>query len=163
RERLAAGPTGGAPLLELLGEYGISAVAAAAVSDAAGALAAADAIGYPVVLKTDEPAIAHKSDVGGVLLGIADPGALAAGYADLGAGRRGAGGRAGHPALQPLTRTQPARGPATPPAADRRRSAGRDVAAGRCGDTPGSGRPRVVRVRLAQRRPGLRAGELGRI
>src|SRR5205823_3442851 len=85
RERLTAGPTGGAPLLELLGEYGISAVAATAVSDAAGALAAADAIGYPVVLKTDEPAIAHKSDVGGVLLGIADPGALAAGYADLAA------------------------------------------------------------------------------
>jgi acyl-CoA synthetase (NDP forming) len=88
RERLAAGLTSGAPLLSLLGEYGIGAVAAESVSDAAGALAAAAAIGYPVVLKTDEPAIAHKSDVGGVLLGIADAGELAAGYADL-AGRLG--------------------------------------------------------------------------
>ena len=29
-------------------------------------------LGYPVVLKTDEPAVAHKSDVGGVVLGLAD-------------------------------------------------------------------------------------------
>ncbi len=34
------------------------------------ALAAARAIGYPVVLKTDEPGIAHKSDAGGVVLGM---------------------------------------------------------------------------------------------
>jgi acetate---CoA ligase (ADP-forming) len=33
------------------------------------ALAAASAIGYPVVIKTDESGIAHKSDVGGVRLG----------------------------------------------------------------------------------------------
>ncbi len=39
----------------------------------AGALAAAAEVGYPVVLKTDEPGIAHKSDVGGVRLGLADP------------------------------------------------------------------------------------------
>lgn len=38
-----------------------------------------------MVLKTDEPAITHKSDVHGVLLGIADPAALATGYADLAA------------------------------------------------------------------------------
>ena len=42
------------------------------------ALAAAAEIGYPVVLKTDEPGIAHKSDVGGVRLGLARPGALPA-------------------------------------------------------------------------------------
>ncbi|MHB1930077.1 MAG: acetate--CoA ligase family protein, partial [Acidimicrobiales bacterium] len=34
----------------------------------------------PVVLKTDEPGIAHKSDVGGVVVGIADAGALRASY-----------------------------------------------------------------------------------
>jgi acyl-CoA synthetase (NDP forming) len=88
RELLASGRASGAPLLDLLREYGIAAVRAAPAADAAGALAAAASIGYPVVLKTDEPSIAHKSDVGGVLLGLAGPAALAAGYADL-AGRLG--------------------------------------------------------------------------
>jgi hypothetical protein len=36
-----------------------------------------------VVLKTDEPSISHKSDVGGVVLGVADAGAVAAAYTDL--------------------------------------------------------------------------------
>ena len=83
RELLAAGVTGGAPLLALLREYGIPTVAARPATDEAGALAAAQALGYPVVLKTDEPAITHKSDVGGVVLGLDDPGALAVAYADL--------------------------------------------------------------------------------
>jgi hypothetical protein len=85
RDLLAAGRAGGAPLLGMLREYGIATVTAEPASDTGTALAAAAAIGYPVVLKTDEPAIAHKSDVGGVLLGIADPAALAAGYARLAA------------------------------------------------------------------------------
>jgi acyl-CoA synthetase (NDP forming) len=88
RELLASGRASGAPLLRMLAEYGIAVAAATPASDAEGALAAAESIGYPVVLKTDEPAIAHKSDVGGVLLGIGDPAELAAGYADL-AGRLG--------------------------------------------------------------------------
>jgi acetate---CoA ligase (ADP-forming) len=88
RELLAGGVTGGVPLLALLREYGIATVAAEPARDAGTALAAAASIGYPVVLKTDEPAIAHKSDVGGVLMGITGPAGLAAGYADL-AGRLG--------------------------------------------------------------------------
>ena len=88
RELLAAGVTGGAPLLALLCEYGIPTVAATPATDEAGALAAAAALGYPVVLKTDEPAITHKSDVGGVVLGVSDPAALANAYAGL-AGRLG--------------------------------------------------------------------------
>jgi hypothetical protein len=55
------------------------------VADAVAAVAAADSVGYPVVLKTDEPGIQHKSDVGGVLLGLADASQLAAAYADLAA------------------------------------------------------------------------------
>jgi len=82
---LAGGQATGASLLDLLAEYGIGVARSVAVTDAAGALTAAEAVGYPVVLKTDEPAILHKSDVGGVLLGIADAGQLAAGYADLAA------------------------------------------------------------------------------
>ncbi|HEY3982014.1 MAG TPA: acetate--CoA ligase family protein [Streptosporangiaceae bacterium] len=85
RDLLASSGASGAALLGLLREYGIDGVRAEAASDAGAALAAASAIGYPVVLKTDEPAITHKSDVGGVLLGIGDPAALAAGYADLAA------------------------------------------------------------------------------
>jgi acetate---CoA ligase (ADP-forming) len=37
------------------------------------------------VLKTAEPGIAHKSDVGGVRLGLGDPGAAGAAYDDLAA------------------------------------------------------------------------------
>jgi acyl-CoA synthetase (NDP forming) len=87
RETLARHPGGlsGAALFDLLRDYGLPAVRARAAASRAAALAAAAAIGYPVVLKTDEPGIAHKSDVGGVRLGLADPGAAGAAYDDLAA------------------------------------------------------------------------------
>ena len=69
----------------MLRDYGIPAVQVRAAATREAALAAAGQIGYPVVLKTDEPAVAHKSDVGGVLLGLDNPDALAAGYSDLSA------------------------------------------------------------------------------
>ena len=61
---------------------------ATVVPDVATAAKEAEAIGYPVVLKTDEPSIAHKSDAGGVRLGIGSPAELAAAYDDV-AGRLG--------------------------------------------------------------------------
>jgi acetate---CoA ligase (ADP-forming) len=82
--RLAAGAAG-AELLDLLRDYGIPAARAASASTRSGALAAAGEIGYPVALKTDEPGIAHKTDVGGVRLGIPGPEALARAYSDLAA------------------------------------------------------------------------------
>ena len=82
---LSAGPPGGAVLFDLLRDYGIPAVRARTAGTRARALAAAAEIGYPVVLKTDEPAIAHKSDVGGVRLGLASPEAAGAAYDDLAA------------------------------------------------------------------------------
>ncbi len=82
---LAAGTASGAPLLDLLREYGIAAARAESADSADGALAAAGLIGYPVVLKTDEPAIQHKSDAGGVVLGVSGPAELAAAYAGLAA------------------------------------------------------------------------------
>ncbi len=82
---LAAGVSGGPPWLELLGEYGMATAAARQASDVETALAAAQSIGYPVVVKTAEPAITHKSDVLGVLLDIRGPAELAAAYADLSA------------------------------------------------------------------------------
>jgi acyl-CoA synthetase (NDP forming) len=85
---LARGEPDGALLLELLRAYGIKVTRTCPAGTAGGALAAAAEIGYPVVLKTGEPGIAHKSDAGGVVLGIRDPAGLAAAYADL-AGRLG--------------------------------------------------------------------------
>lgn len=69
----------------LLNEYGIETSRTERVTSAVEAAAAATRIGYPVVLKTDERSIAHKTDAGGVLLGIADEAGLLAGYADLAA------------------------------------------------------------------------------
>ena len=85
---LAAGELTGAALFALLRDYGIPVARAQQASTASQALAAAAAIGYPVVLKTDQPGVAHKSDAGGVLLGIDGPARLAAAYTDL-AGRLG--------------------------------------------------------------------------
>jgi acyl-CoA synthetase (NDP forming) len=80
---LASGDVAGGPLLGLLAEYGICVAQVRPAADVAAALAAATEIGYPVVLKTDEPQIQHKSDVGGVTLGIGDADQLGAAYADL--------------------------------------------------------------------------------
>jgi acyl-CoA synthetase (NDP forming) len=78
-------PPGGAELFSLLSDYGIAVVRARAAASRAAALAAADEIGYPAVVKTAEPGIAHKSDVGGVRLGLAGPAAVGAAYDDLAA------------------------------------------------------------------------------
>jgi acyl-CoA synthetase (NDP forming) len=84
-QALTAGHTGPDRLFCLLADYGIPAARMRTAGTADAALDAAAEIGYPVVLKTAEPGIAHKSDEGGVLLGIGDKAALAAGYADLAA------------------------------------------------------------------------------
>lgn len=77
---LANGVTavGEADAKALLGAYGIPVVRTETVRDGAQALAAARTIGYPVALKILSPDIAHKSDVGGVALDLADDAALAA-------------------------------------------------------------------------------------
>jgi hypothetical protein len=66
------------------------------VDDPEGAVAAARALGYPVVLKLDATGLAHKSDIGAVRTGLADDGSVrdaAARLLDLplpaGAARRG--------------------------------------------------------------------------
>ncbi|HEX9034980.1 MAG TPA: acetate--CoA ligase family protein, partial [Streptosporangiaceae bacterium] len=83
RELLAQGERTGAAQLALLREYGIPAVRAEQVATADEAVAAAARIGYPVVLKTDRPGIAHKSDAGGVILRITSDEQLVAAYAEL--------------------------------------------------------------------------------
>jgi acyl-CoA synthetase (NDP forming) len=80
---LAAGGAAGAALSGLLRDYGIAVARSRAAVGEEQALAAAAELGYPVVLKTDEPGIAHKSDAGGVVLGLTGPAELAAAYQDL--------------------------------------------------------------------------------
>jgi len=75
--------------LSLLSDYGIPVARTMRAASRDEALRAATQIGYPVVLKTAEPGIEHKSEVGGVVLDLADPEALTAAYGDL-EGRLGA-------------------------------------------------------------------------
>ncbi|TQJ36197.1 bifunctional acetate--CoA ligase family protein/GNAT family N-acetyltransferase [Arthrobacter sp. SLBN-122] len=56
----------------LLGHYGISVLPSAGFTTPDEAVAAADALGWPVVLKTTDPALRHRLDLGGVRLGIED-------------------------------------------------------------------------------------------
>ena len=84
RERLRR-PLTGAEAFALLADYGVAATPVRAAGDADAAVAAAAGLGHPVVLKTDEPGIVHKSDVGGVRPALADDGAVRAAYADLAA------------------------------------------------------------------------------
>ena len=55
---------------DLLGAYGISAPPAVIVATADAAVKAAATLGGPVALKVNDPGIVHKSDVGGVRLGL---------------------------------------------------------------------------------------------
>jgi acyl-CoA synthetase (NDP forming) len=65
----------------LLADYGIAVPASGAAHGIDDVLAVADAVGYPVALKTSGSD--HKSDVGGVVLGIADDAALSDAYRSM--------------------------------------------------------------------------------
>ena len=67
----------------LLAAYHIATPGAGLAADVEGALALADQIGYPVALKLSAPGVTHKTDIGGVTLGIATPAALRAAFAAL--------------------------------------------------------------------------------
>jgi acyl-CoA synthetase (NDP forming) len=69
--------------MALLAAYGIPCVPTRFADDADDAVAAAAALGYPVVLKIESRDVAHKTDVGGVRVGCADAAAVRAAYADI--------------------------------------------------------------------------------
>ena len=88
------GPLGRAPRGEVRGldeadskrrlaEYGVP-VPTGRVTDAAGAVSAADALGYPVVVKAVSAALAHKTEAGAVALGLAGPEQVADAVASIG-------------------------------------------------------------------------------
>ena len=84
RTRLAAGAAVDEhDAMNLLRDFGLPANPCRVVADELEAHAASREYGFPVALKTAMPGIEHKSDRGGVHLGIADEAALAVAYRDL--------------------------------------------------------------------------------
>ena len=79
--RLAAPDWDAHAAFALLADYGIAIAATGVADDLDDVLAVADTVGYPVALKTS--AADHKSDVGGVVLGIADATALSQSYRSM--------------------------------------------------------------------------------
>ena len=67
----------------LLVDYGLPVAGEVLVTDVAGAVAAADALGYPVVAKLEGDSIAHKTERGLVRLDLADRTAVEAAATDL--------------------------------------------------------------------------------
>jgi acyl-CoA synthetase (NDP forming) len=88
RARAMVRSTGGGPLVEreakeLLALYDIPTVRERLATTADEAVAAARAIGYPVVLKIESPDLPHKTEAGGVLLGVADDDGVREGFARI--------------------------------------------------------------------------------
>lgn len=75
---LPHGPLGEHKAKRVLAAAGLPVVPERLASGPAEARAAADALGYPAVLKVASPDILHKSEVGGVVLGLQDGDAVAA-------------------------------------------------------------------------------------
>jgi acyl-CoA synthetase (NDP forming) len=84
RTRLSSGePFDEVEGLELLSDYGVPVVESVRADSLEGAIAAADRLGFPVAVKTTAPGVQHKSDVGGVRLGIDDARSLGDAYRGL--------------------------------------------------------------------------------
>ncbi len=69
--------------VQMLAEYGIPVSQGKVVSSKEEAVAVAESIGYPVVLKIASADIAHKSDTGGVALNLADARAVETAYTGI--------------------------------------------------------------------------------
>ena len=68
---------------DFLMTYGIPVTIAQVVHDSEAAVSIAEKVGYPVVIKVVSPDISHKSDVGGVVMGIDSNEALKEAYEKL--------------------------------------------------------------------------------
>jgi acyl-CoA synthetase (NDP forming)/RimJ/RimL family protein N-acetyltransferase len=90
REVLADAPSGrdltDEELIALLAAYGVPLLGTRTVTDADQAVAAAQEIGYPVVLKSTAPWLRHRSDLGGVRLDLADAEAVRTAFAAIPSG-----------------------------------------------------------------------------
>ena len=66
-----------------LAAYGITVTREICARNAAEAVKAASEIGYPVVLKIESPDLPHKTEVGGVRVGLADAAAVVAAFDEI--------------------------------------------------------------------------------
>jgi acyl-CoA synthetase (NDP forming) len=80
---IAAGAQTESEVKRLLGEYGISVAREINATTAEGAADAAEQLGFPVVVKVISRSIVHKSDVGGVRVGLTDRASLLAAVRDI--------------------------------------------------------------------------------
>ena len=87
---LPAGPIDELAALEVIAAAGLPTVPARRARTAGEASDAASELGFPVVLKVLSADIVHKSDIGGVRLGIADRGAAAEAFREIVAASRAA-------------------------------------------------------------------------
>jgi acyl-CoA synthetase (NDP forming) len=85
RKRLAPGTPGlsAAEAAALLAEYELPAAEVLAAGTRQEAVEMAERIGYPCVLKSDAPGLSHKSDAGGVVLGLSSSGEVATAYDEM--------------------------------------------------------------------------------
>jgi acetyltransferase len=80
---LPAGILSTSEAFQLLASFGIRVLPYELVTTADAAVAAATRLGFPVALKVESPDIQHKSDIGGVVLGVADAAAVRSACARL--------------------------------------------------------------------------------
>lgn len=88
RERWAHRLSTGEPFdelegLALLADYGVPVAECVIAASLEDAIAAAERLGFPVAVKTAKPGVLHKSDVGGVKLGVDDSSSLEDAYGEL--------------------------------------------------------------------------------
>lgn len=68
---------------DILQHYGVTAAQEHLATSAEAAVAAADKLGYPVVLKVQSPLLPHKTEIGGVRLNVSTPPEVRAAYQAL--------------------------------------------------------------------------------
>jgi acetyl-CoA synthetase len=88
----------------VLAAYGVPVVGEALATDAEAAVAAAEAAGYPVVLKVESPALPHKTEAGVIRLGLGGPDAVRTAFAEVmaNAGRAAPGAPINGVLVQPM-------------------------------------------------------------
>ena len=112
RQLIEAARAGGRTLLTeaeskgLLAAYGVPTTETRVAQSAEEAVAHADALGYPVVVKLHSATLTHKTDVGGVKLDLPDAEAVRRAYAEVRAGLEARGQAAAFDgvSVQPMVR-----------------------------------------------------------
>jgi len=79
----SAGWLGAAEMADLLQAFGLHLLPSARARDAEDAIQAAEMLGWPVALKIVSKAVLHKSDVGGVILGVSNAEGVRDGVASI--------------------------------------------------------------------------------